>query len=200
MTNTVAWYAKGDFFHNNNVDLLPPGLAHWLPPEASDQQVMLSMRELNAIGTLDLKTERFSWAQQGPWLGQHDPDLLPNGDILLFDNFGHYGPGGVSRLLEFNPKTLEIVWSYEGTDQQPFWSNVRGDQQRLTNGNTLITESEGGRLLEVTRDGEIVWEFINPVRNDDGSLVSVLGSGERIDPASLEPSFRALIKQTGEIS
>ena len=77
---------------------------------------------------------------------------------------------------------------------------MRGDQQRLANGNTLITESEGGRLLEVTRDGEIVWEFINPVRNDDGSLVSVLGCGERIDPASLEPSFRALIKQTGEIS
>ena len=91
MTNTVAWYAKGDFFHTNNVDLLPPGSAHWLGPEASDQQVMLSMRELNAIGTLDLETERFSWAQQGPWLGQHDPDLLPNGDILLFDNFGHYG-------------------------------------------------------------------------------------------------------------
>jgi hypothetical protein len=38
------------------------------------------------------------------------------------------------------------------------------------------------------------------VRNDDGSLVSVLGCGERIDPASLEPSFRALIEQTGEIS
>ena len=200
MTNTVAWYAKGDFFHTNNVDLLPPGSAHWLGPEASDQQVLLSMRELNAIGTLDLETERFSWALQGPWLGQHDPDLLPNGDILLFDNFGHYGAGGVSRLLEFDPKTLEIAWSYAGSDEQPFWSNVRGDQQRLPNGNTLITESEGGRLLEVTPDGEIVWEFVNPVRNDSGDLVSILGWGQRIDPASLEPEFRALIDQPGDVS
>ena len=205
MTNTVAWYAKGDFFHTNNVDLLPPGSAHWLGPDASDHQVLLSMRELNAIGTLDLETERFSWAQQGPWLGQHDPDLLPNGDILLFDNFGHYGAGGVSRVIEFDPESLEIVWRYEGTDEQPFWSNVRGAQERLANGNTLITESEGGRLLEVDPGGQIVWEFINPVRNGpsmggDGDLVSIVCWGQRIDPASLDPSFRAMIEQHGGIT
>jgi hypothetical protein len=197
MTNTVPWYANGDFFHTNSVDAIPPGAAHWLGPEASDQQVMLSMRELNAIGTLDLETESFSWAQQGPWLGQHDPDLLPNGDILLFDNFGHYGPGGVSRVIEFDPESLQIVWRYEGSDEQPFWSNVRGDQERLPNGNTLITESEGGRLLEITLDGEIVWEFVNPIRADDDKVVSIISSGQRIDPASLEPSFRALIEQGG---
>jgi archaeosine-15-forming tRNA-guanine transglycosylase len=77
---------------------------------------------------------------------------------------------------------------------------VRGDQQRLTNGNTLITESEGGRILEIAPDGEIVWEFINPVRNDDGTLVSIVCFGTRIDPASLEPDFRATIEQGGEIS
>jgi hypothetical protein len=200
MTNTVAWYSKGDFFHTNNVDVLAPGAASWLGPEASDQQVLLSMRELNAIGTLDLETELFSWAQQGPWLGQHDPDLLPNGHILLFDNFGHYGPGGVSRVIEFDPKSLGIVWRYEGTEQQPFWSNVRGAQERLPNGNTLITESEGGRLLEVSPEGEIVWEYVNPVRNDDRKLVSIVCWGQRIDPASLEPDFRTLIEQHGEIS
>ena len=161
---------------------------------------MLSMRELNAIGTLDLETERFSWAMQGPWLGQHDPDLLPSGDILLFDNFGHYGSGGVTRLLEFDPSDLQIVWSYDGSEEQPFWSNVRGDQQRLPNGNTVITESEGGRIFEINRDGEIVWEFVNPVRSDDGALVSIVCFGTRIDPASLEPEFRALIEQAGEIS
>jgi Arylsulfotransferase (ASST) len=200
MTNTVAWYAKGDFFHTNNVDLLPPGSAHWLAPEASDQQVMLSMRELNAIGTLDLETERFSWAMQGPWLGQHDPDLLPDGHILLFDNFGNYSAGGVSRIIEFDPKSLELAWTYAGSEEQPFWSNVRGDQQRLANGNTLITESEGGRIFEVSPDGAIVWEFVNPVRNDDGALVSIVCFGTRIDPASLEPDFRALIDQPGGIS
>ena len=37
--------------------------------------------------------------------------------MLLFDNYGNYGPGGISRVIEFNPKTLELVWSYTGDDQ-----------------------------------------------------------------------------------
>ena len=39
--------------------------------------------------------------------------------------------------------------------------NVSG-AQRLPNGNTLITEGAPGRAFEVTVDGEIVWEYINP--------------------------------------
>ena len=76
------------------------------------------------------------------------------------------------------------------SDAQPFWSNVRGDQQRLANGNTLITESEGGRIFEVSPDGEIVWEFINPVRNDDGSsrLDPVLWNTDRSGLARAELS------------
>lgn len=200
LSNTVAWYSKGDYFHTNAVDVLDPGAADWLGPEASDHQVMLSMRELNAIGTLDLETERFSWALRGTWLGQHDPDLLPNGDILLFDNFGHFGDGGVSRVIQFDPESLEITWRYEGSDEQPFWSNVRGSQERLPNGNTLISESEGGRLIEVTSDGEIVWEFINPIRGDDGKVISIVCWSQRVDPATLEPDFRALIEQQGNIT
>ena len=37
-----------------------------------------------------------------------------------------------------------------------------GNAQRLPNGNTLINEASIGRFFEVTRDGEIVWEYINP--------------------------------------
>ena len=34
--------------------------------------------------------------------------------------------------------------------------------QRLPNGNTLITEGSGGRIIEVTAGHEIVWEYISP--------------------------------------
>ena len=43
--------------------------------------------------------------------------------MLLFDNYGNYGPGGISRVIEFNPKTLELVWSYTGDDQNPLHSS-----------------------------------------------------------------------------
>ena len=34
--------------------------------------------------------------------------------------------------------------------------------QRLPNGNTFITEGSGGRLIEVTKEHEVVWEYISP--------------------------------------
>ncbi len=43
-----------------------------------------------------------------------------------------------------------------------FFSPRMGNAQRLPNGNTLITESSFGRFFEVTREGEVVWEYVNP--------------------------------------
>ena len=75
-----------------------------------------------------------------------------------------------TRVLEFDPTTLEIVWQYTPReagfviplDASRFYSPFISAAQRLPNGNTFITEGSDGRLLEVTPDHEIVWEFINP--------------------------------------
>ena len=56
------------------------------------------------------------------------------------------------------------VWQYGGTPDADLFSKTLGSCQRLPNGNTLITESENGRALEVTRDHRVVWEFYNPHR------------------------------------
>ena len=47
-----------------------------------------------------------------------------------------------------------------------FYSLGAGAQQQLPNGNVLITESQDGRLFEVTLDGRVVWEYLNPGRID----------------------------------
>ena len=78
-----------------------------------------------------------------------------------------------SRVLQFNPVTLEITWQYTPleagnllfTDASKFYSSYISSAQRLPNGNTLITEGSDGRLIEVTPDHEIVWEYINPYFN-----------------------------------
>jgi len=113
-------------------------------------------------------------------IGQHHPHLIPKGlpgagNLLVFDNGGSSGYGaptavspdgsGIyqragSRVLEINPVTLELVWSYTGPR---FFSTNISSAQRLPNGNTLITEGAPGRLLEVTNDRKIVWEYIYPV-------------------------------------
>ena len=70
-----------------------------------------------------------------------------------------------SRVIEFNPITLSIVWEYTKKD---FFSPTQGSAQRLPNGNTLITESLTGRIFEVTRNNEIVWEYKSNFLDTDG--------------------------------
>ena len=123
-------------------------------------------------------------------IGQHHAHIIPKGlpgagNLLVFDNGGASGYGfanpiapngtgafarATSRVLEINPVTLELVWSYAGP--RFYSSNISG-AQRLPNGNTLITEGASGRLFEVTNDGTIVWEYIYPLFSGAQSSNSV---------------------------
>jgi hypothetical protein len=189
---TVA-SATADPLHTNTVHVITEETALNFPfGEAG--QILLSFRELGAIGVLDLERETLVWAARGSWLGQHDPDFLPDGNILLFDNYGHFDkPERRSRVIEFDPRTAGIVWQYAGTADAPLESAIRSSQQRLANGNTLITESDGGRILEVTPEGEIVWEFLNPVRGgDEGTMIPIICWAQRLGPDELDTIFLTL--------
>jgi hypothetical protein len=133
----------------------------------------------------DEATRKIGWI-----IGQHHFHLIPKGlpgegDFLVFDNGGAGGYGApnpasgdgrnnavrdYSRVLQFDPVSLEIRWQYTPveagsllfTDASKFYSSYISSAQRLPNGNTLITEGSDGRLIEVTPDHEIVWEYINP--------------------------------------
>jgi hypothetical protein len=117
----------------------------------------------------------------GQIIGQHHAHIIPRGlpgagNLLVFDNGGASGygqPSGIapngtgvyarsnSRVLEIDPVTLKLVWSYSAPGRF-FSTNISG-AQRLPNGNTLITAGAGGRLFEVTTGGQIVWEYMNPL-------------------------------------
>jgi hypothetical protein len=85
----VAAYALADPLHTNTVDVIDTQVAaNFAFGQAG--QILLSFRELGAIGVLDPESAALVWATRGPWLGQHDPDILPNGNILLFDNYGYF--------------------------------------------------------------------------------------------------------------
>lgn len=168
--------------HLNDVELITQEWAEH-HPKVEPGDLMVSLRSLNAIAIIDRKTKLVKWVTNGPFMQQHDPDLLANGNILLFDNWGKVDSEvGATRIIEFDPKTQKIVWEYAGTRDRPLHATFRGSQQLLPNGNILITESTGGRVLEVTRDKEIVWEYVNKLSNDK---VGVVIRAQRFAPDSL---------------
>jgi len=179
----ISSFALGDPLHTNSVHVITEDEAQRFTFGRAGQ-LLVSFREPSAIGIVDPDDQKLVWAAKGYWTGQHDPHILDNGNILLFDNRGNFRkPEGRSRVIEFNPQTMQLVWQYTGTAESPLDSDIRSYSQRLRNGNTLITESNGGRIIEVTRDGDIVWEYTNPVRGGpDNGKIPVICKALRLDP------------------
>lgn len=157
--------AEQDPYHMNDVEMLRPEMAAAFPMfEAGD--LLIDLRNLQTMIVVDGDTRKIKWTMTGPFFGQHDPDFAPNGRILLFDNriTGGSPQLGHSRVLEIDPATREVVWSYEGSDQEPFYTPIGGKVQWLPNGNVLAGEPQGGRVFEIARiegQNRIVWEWVN---------------------------------------
>ena len=177
------WYDAGDErFHPENII--------WDSRE-SNITAIISKETGEVVWKLGPYFDQNEQLKKLGWIiGLHHAHMIPRGlpgegNILIFDNGGWAGyglpnpmsPKGIknswrdySRVLEIDPTTLDIVWQYTPKeaglvmphDANRFYSPFISGQQRLPNGNTLITEGSGGRLIEVTPDHEIVWEYISP--------------------------------------
>ena len=152
----------GDVLHCNSVTYIRKGQ---LPDDYEgplrEGTVLLSLRTNDLVCAVDLEDRSIYWAESDLWHCQHEPVVLPNGNMLLFDNLGSFQ---ASTILELNPEINEVEWLYRGDEENPFYSVGIGSCQRLPNGNTLITESLFGRAFEVTSEKEIVWEYYSPHR------------------------------------
>lgn len=171
--------AHDDIFHTNTIQVLDGSHAGRSEVFAAGN-VLVSLRNLNRIAIVDPEQQAVVWSMAGGWQEQHDPLLLENGNMLIFDN---RTGGAPSRIVEFDPLGQSVAWTFDGTAEQSFFSERMGTVQRLPNGNTLIAESFVGRALEVTADQRIVWQFDNPARTGDHTpLVAILPDIVRVDP------------------
>lgn len=181
---------NGDVFHANSVDVLDAeaAAAH---PAFDEGDILVSMRTPSALLAIDGESGTVKWTSQGVWRQQHQAWALPSGRILLLDNCGGNGAKPLhfnrSRVLEFDPVEQDVTWQFppKGVDVD-FFTHYLGYVERLPNGNTLITESTQGHMIEVDAEGKPVWEYFSPFRaGDDEELITTLMGGRRIPRASL---------------
>ncbi|MFA6528668.1 MAG: aryl-sulfate sulfotransferase [Candidatus Gracilibacteria bacterium] len=122
---------------------------------------LVSLRNFSFIAEIDTEGNLVRKIGEGVLEAQHDPKMEEDGEILLAN---HTDP---NTVLTLNPDTGEITWEYV-IEEASSWP-VRG-ADRLPNGNVLITEAD--RLVEITVDGEIVWELAlkDPIEQGEGSM------------------------------
>ena len=145
------------FSHTNTVEIINEDIKG----VCDKGDILISSRDMSMVGILNVEEQRFVWTWgAGVVSGQHQPTLLDNGNIMMLDN--GWKSRNYSRIIELDPAAKEIKWEYTADIKEDFFTLGMGGNQRLPNGNTLITESCSGRVFEITKDGRIVWEFYNP--------------------------------------
>lgn len=137
------------------------------------------------------------------------PEGLPGaGHLLQFDNGSrHVNGSSYSFVQEINPydgpmengvympmmeagfQTIkvstnrkvsnQVVWFYGAKDPNSFFGRHISGAQRLWNGNTAVCAGTWGNFFEVTPDGEVVWEYKNPVAR--GEIKTYLKDGDATD-------------------
>ena len=175
-SNLVPAHPMGDYMHNNNIDILDAEMAKHFP-WLRQGDILLSQRYLSAICVLDSQRNTIKWALSGLSLHQHDPDFLTSGRIVFFDNDADFGRGlRGSRILQYDCSLREASILY--SDSDAFYTELRGSQQMLENGNCLITESTAGLITEVTPQGKIAWQYITT--SADSNSVGIVCSARRL--------------------
>jgi hypothetical protein len=144
---------RSEWTHGNSIE------------ELEDGNILTCFRYPSVAVIIDKKSGELIWHWgAGEVFHPHNPTMLDNGNVLIFDNGVHRHDSYLdySRCVEVNPKTNEIVWEYKGSPLNEFYSSVSASCQRLPNGNTLICEATKGRIFEVTYEKELVWEYMVP--------------------------------------
>lgn len=176
--------AARDIFHANTIQILRrdvPGLG-------KAGQALVSIRELDLIAVIDLDAPAVVWTWgAGEIERAHQPSVMPNGHVLIFDN----GPlRRYSRLIELDPVTSRIVWQYEGSPRSAFFLAERGGVQWLPGDHFLVADSDQGRAFEIDRDRNLLWEFLNPDvdQNTRGVIYRIERLGEELTQSLPLPS------------
>jgi outer membrane protein assembly factor BamB len=145
----IVWSWRAGYYFNtpeyNNI--YDGGWTHTnAATRLANGNTLISPRNFNCLIEVNPKGEVVDIIGKGILFGQHDPQVLSNGNILVANH------GNPHEVLEIDRASGEIVWRFEMPNRKT-WP-IR-DADRLPNGNTLITGSTV--ILEVTPEKEVVW-------------------------------------------
>jgi hypothetical protein len=182
----------GDMLHLNSVAVFPKS---WTPGVFHAGDILVSMRNINTVMVFAPDTGRIKMISIGRFVRQHDARFKDGSTISVFDNnaVDRFGADGSSRIVEVSAKDGRETVVFEGDAAHPFGTAWMGVHRTLPNGNLLLTETNGGRVFEVTRRGEMVWQYNNFV---GPHALAIVQDGQRIPPSFMSEAKLAQLHKT----
>lgn len=157
--------------HLNDAHRIGEAFASQMPGWKGDD-LLVSLRNINAIGVLDPDTEQWKWMTSGSTVGQHSPRFYKKG-VLVLDNLGGDQSLGGSRLVH-----IDFISGLPATifpkDDVPMpdlcrtinsgYLDIHEDASRA-----LLAVSHEGAIWEIDlASGKVTWEYILVEPNSNG--------------------------------
>lgn len=136
--------------------------------------LFLSLRNVSAIVLYRPSTNKVLWLKQGPWVNQHDVDVLDDHRIAVFDNrrFSYADRSvvdGANDVVIYDFARDETTSPYaEALRRLDVRTPFEGRSEIMADGDVVVEETESARMIRLRLTGEVEWEYVN--RASDGQL------------------------------
>jgi hypothetical protein len=181
-----------DPIHVNDIEPVPGDGPYWHKGD-----VFVSLRNLSLVLLYRPSEDRVVWSRATPWKFQHDVSVLDDHRISVFDNHlrqdwgqgEHLGNDGTNHLVVYDFATQTTSEPLARTFHDlGITTKAQGRATPLANGDTMIEETEQGRVFRVAPDGTVRWRYISA---DDQQRRYQLRWSRYVDPISDQTGITA---------
>lgn len=162
-----------DIFHSNSIDYIKQN------PINGNEAILLTIRNYNdgTVALIDLETKKLLWkSPKGLVQFPHDAAFTKSKTITVFNN-GKWDAIN-SSVLEVDIKQNKVLWRFD-SKRNPFfqfrtYSPAISGVQKTEKGYLIIIGNQG-RILEVQKNNQVVWELPSAAsffRNKENALAT----------------------------
>ena len=169
-------HALGRPFHMNDVEPVLQDGPFWRRGD-----LFVSLRNSSVVLLYRPATDEVLWLQAGPWLHQHDVDILSDSEISVYSNNTFFNEDDNPRVRganevyvhDFATGETRSPWR-EAMRRHDVRTETTGGAAVFSDGSVMLEESDYGRILMLSPDGERVWWYVN--RASDGLVHTIKAS------------------------
>lgn len=183
-----------DPFHLNDVQPMPSDGPYWKKGD-----LLLSLRNVSTLLLYRPSTGKVLWSKTGPWAMQHDVSVVNDHQISVFDNNWRIGypegtVDGTNRVAVYDFKTGQTTFPMDKVMQAlAIHTHAQGRATPLSNGDFMIEDTEGGRVLRAAPDGTIRWLYTSATPK--GRRLQLRWS-RYVEPAEVLPAMNLVKGET----